>query len=158
MSVLTIRRATESDAKGIQHCLQSAFAPYESQFTPAGFIDAAPTVQEIRGRFASMSLFVAVVESGAIVGTIAWHPNSPEEGHIRGMAVLTEWQGKGVAQQLMSAAESEIRAHGCRRASLDTNDPLERAIRFYEKQGYRCTGKTIDSFQMSLIAFVKELK
>ncbi len=36
-----------------------------------------------------------------VIGTIAWYLKCSEEGYLRGMAVIPEWQGKGVAQQLL---------------------------------------------------------
>ena len=65
--------------------------------------------------------------------------------------------GVGVAAQLLAAAESELRSRNCRRITLDTTAPLERAIRFYEKHGYRRSGKVGDFFGMPLYEFVKNL-
>ena len=81
----------------------------------------------------------------------------PEEGHIRGMAVVAEWQGCGLAAQLLQAAESELRSQGCHRVTLDTTEPLERAMRFYGKNGYRRSGKVDNFFGMPLIEYVKNL-
>ena len=73
------------------------------------------------------------------------------------MAVLPDQQGKGIAEALLNAAESELRTAGCTRITLDTTAPLERAIRFYEKHGYRRSGKVTDFFSMPLLDYVKEL-
>jgi GNAT superfamily N-acetyltransferase len=102
-----------------------------------------------------MAVFVAVTLAGEIVGTIGCAAVSPEEGHIRGMAVLPGWQGAGLARELLQTAESELRVQGCRRITLDTTQPLERAMRFYEKNGYRRSGKVSDFFGMPLFEYVK---
>ena len=157
VSEFTIRPALISDAEEIQACLRTAFAHFLDSYTREAFLDTVPTVENVRGRFHSMSLFVAEDGERKVIGTVAWYLKSAEEGYLRGMAVLPAWQGKGVAQQLLQAAEAHIRSHGCSRVGLDTTDPLERAIHFYEKQGYRRTGNIEDFFGMPLHEFVKDL-
>ena len=157
MSEFTIRPALISDAEEIQQCLRIAFGHYLDSYSREAFLDTVPTVENVRARFHHMSLFVAEDHQRKVIGTIAWYLKSPEEGYIRGMAVLPEWQGKGVAQKLMANVEEDIRSRGCSRAALDTTDPLKRAIRFYEKLGYRRTGNIEDFFGMPLHEFAKEL-
>jgi len=41
--------------------------------------------------------------------------------------------------------------------TLDTTRPLERAIRFYERCGYRATGVVRDFFGMPLFEYAKDL-
>jgi len=154
----SVRRATPADADGILGCLQAAFEPYRARYTPDAFSDTVLTAVTIQLRLATMAIFVAVTPVGEIVGTIGCGVVSPEEGHIRGMAVLPQWQGGGLAEQLLQAAESELRAQGCRRVTLDTTQPLERAMRFYEKHGYRRSGKVSDFFGMPLVEYAKPLQ
>ena len=99
-------------------------------------------------------LFVAVTSVGEIVGTIGC-AISGDEGHIRGMAVLPAWQGRSVAGALLNAAEQECLHLHCRRISLDTTAPLDRAMRFYERHGYRRSGNIGDFFGMPLFEYVK---
>jgi len=151
----SLRRATPADAGGILRCLQAAFEPYRSCYTPDAFRDTVLTPVTIQLRLATMAVFVAATPAGEIVGTIGCGVVSPEEGHIRGMAVLPQWQGGGLAAQLLQAAESELRAQGCHRITLGTTQPLERAMRFYEKNGYRRSGNAGDFFGMPLVEYVK---
>jgi predicted N-acetyltransferase YhbS len=157
----TIRKATPSDSAGILECLGTAFEPYRSSYPPEAFLDTVITPEDLKHRLETMSLFVAASESGEIVGTIACHvvdPSGPSnEGHLRGMAVLPAWQGSGVAEQLLQSAESELRALGCSRISLDTTEPLVKAIRFYEKHGYRNSGKVTYFCGMRRLEFIKNL-
>jgi ribosomal protein S18 acetylase RimI-like enzyme len=153
----SIRRATNADAQGILDCLRVAFEPYRASYTPQAFADTVLTPATVHQRLAAMSAFVAVSESGEIVGTIGCNLISPDEGHIRGMAVRPDSQGSGIAKRLLDAVESELRQRGCGRVSLDTTEPLQRAIRFYEKNGYRASGKVADFFGMPLFEYVKPL-
>jgi ribosomal protein S18 acetylase RimI-like enzyme len=154
----SIRRATFGDAAGIIDCLQSAFVPYRADYTDAAFADTVLTIDTVHERLTAMVVFVASTKAGEILGTIACNVLGGGEGHLRGMAVRPGWQGRGVAQRLLEAAESELRDRKCSRISLDTTAPLRRAVRFYERNGYRRSGIVADFFGMALIQFVKDLK
>jgi GNAT superfamily N-acetyltransferase len=104
-----------------------------------------------------MFVFVATDESGQIVGTIACNVIGQEEGHIRGMAVLPPWQGAGVAARLLRCAEAQLLECKCKLISLDTTEPLKRAIRFYAKNGFCPSGKITDFFGMPLFEYTKTL-
>jgi len=76
---------------------------------------------------------------------------------VSGMAVLHEWQGTGVARALLQAAETELRKDRCECVTLDTTQPLQRAVRFYEKHGFRRSGRVSDFFGMPLYEYGKML-
>jgi GNAT superfamily N-acetyltransferase len=151
-----VRRAVDSDAIEIHRCLLTAFEPYRARYTPGAFADTVPTEEGIRDRLRTMAVFVADA-SGEIVGAIGGQNLGDGSGHLRGMAVLPGWQGRGVAAALLAEAENELRRLGCRRANLHTTRPLERAARFYEREGFVRTGVVEDFFGMEIIEFDKEL-
>lgn len=153
----SIRKATESDAPGILGCLSAAFEGYRSSYTPAGFMDTVLTPETIGRRLEEMVVFVATCEPDHIVGTIACNVVSQDEGHIRGMAVLPAWHGAGVATRLLARAESQLREQHCKWASLETTEPLKRAVHFYENNGFRPSGRTRDFFGMPLFEYLKTL-
>ncbi|MGB8889975.1 MAG: GNAT family N-acetyltransferase [Candidatus Korobacteraceae bacterium] len=138
-------------------CLACAFEPYRASYTPDAYLDTVLTVETIAQRLESMQLFVAVTADEQIAGTIACSLSENGEGHLRGMAVLPEWQGRGVAEKLLRGAESELLNRSCVRITLDTTEPLERAMRFYESHGYRRSGRITDFFGMPLHEYVKDL-
>ena len=151
-----LRAATLSDAEGIHRCLLAAFEPYRARYTEGAFGDTVPSPEGVRERHGTMALFVATGTEG-IIGTIGVQDIGDGSGHLRGMAVLPAWQGKGVAAALLAEAEAELRRRGCRRVNLHTTRPLERAARFYEGQGFRRTGEVEDFFGMEIIEFAKEI-
>lgn len=153
-----IRRAVQQDSPGILHCLGEAFEPYRKDYTPGGFLDTVLTAETLEARCREMSIFVAVGLGGEIVGTVACSGANADEGHIRGMAVLPAWHGAGIAQRLLDAAQDELRASRCRRVTLDTTKPLERAIAFYKRNGFRATGSVTDFFGMPLYEYEKALQ
>jgi ribosomal protein S18 acetylase RimI-like enzyme len=104
-----------------------------------------------------MQIFVACAGSSEVLGTIACSVNG-DEGHLRGMAVRPALQGHAVASRLLSAAETALRARGCKFVTLDTTAALPRAIRFYEKHGYVRSRKVADYHGMPLLEFVKSFE
>ena len=156
-STHVIRRATPDDAAAILDCLQIAFEPYRQYYSPEAFADTTLTPETLPARMAEMTILVAATPSGEIAGTIALAAADAHEGHLRGMAVRSEWQGQGIAESLLNAAEARLRALGCRRITLDTTAPLQRALRFYERLGYRRSGKVTDFFGMPLFEYEKLL-
>jgi ribosomal protein S18 acetylase RimI-like enzyme len=155
--VSAIRTATEADSATILECLRAAFDPYRADYALEAFADTTLTPETLQRRFSTMRILVATSEAGDVVGTVAYTIVNPAEGHIRGMAVLPAWQGHGVAEHLLSAVESELRAQKCSRITLDTTEPLVSAIRFYEKKGFRRSGKVGDFFGMPLIEYFRNL-
>ena len=97
-----IRVAEPKDAEAISECLVLAFAQFRGQYTPGAYADTVLNSEGVLQRLAQMGMFVAV-------SAIAYKANGVE-GHLRGMAVLREWQGTGVASALLNAAEVEL--HG----------------------------------------------
>jgi ribosomal protein S18 acetylase RimI-like enzyme len=156
-SPVSIRKATATDAEGILACLQSAFEPFKAQYTPAAYDDTVLNVSRFHQRLLKMAVFVAMCKSGKVIGTIACEALNNEEGHLRGMAVLPAWQGRGISQQLLNRAESELRERGCTLITLDTTKPLNRAVRFYERNGFRATGRVTNFFAMPLFEYAKRL-
>ncbi|HEY6050376.1 MAG TPA: GNAT family N-acetyltransferase [Thermoanaerobaculia bacterium] len=152
-----VRRASAGDVEEVAACLRAAFAPYREQYTDGAYADTVPDLNGVAARLASMVVFVAEDDDGAVVGTIGG-ASSGGEGHIRGMAVLPRAQGSGVAARLLAAVEAALRERGCSIVSLDTTMPLARAIRFYERSGYRASGRVVDFFGMPLYEYRKRLE
>ncbi|HXJ86071.1 MAG TPA: GNAT family N-acetyltransferase [Candidatus Binatia bacterium] len=150
-----IRKADVSDAQVIAVCLAAAFAEYRKLYRVGAFADTVLNSGGVERRLREMFLFVAV-SSARIVGTIGCVARGTD-GHLRGLAVLPEWQGTGVATGLLEAAEAELRARRCCCITLETTEPLKRAVRFYEKHGYSASGRVSDFFGMRLFEYSKVL-
>jgi len=158
MGEITIQQATALHADSLLECLRVAFEPYRSAYTKGGYEDTVLTQQSLLRRLDKMTVLVALEGSGRVAGTIAYKVSDQAEGHLRGMAVRPDCQGSGLADQLLERAEAELVKENCSRISLDTTEPLERAMRFYERHGYRRSGKIQDFFGMPLIEYSKELR
>ncbi len=156
-SPFTIRLADPRDADGILECLRLAFEPFRAQYTPGAFLDTVLSPATLHARFQEMTIWVAA-SNNLVIGTIAASIVDQTEGHLRGMAVRPEWHGHGVADRLLDAALEELSDKGCTRVSLDTTEPLRRAICFYERHGFISTGHKIDFFGMPLYEYAKPLQ
>jgi len=151
-----IQRAVENDGPAILACLAAAFAPYCNQYTPDAFADTVLDSATVQRRICDMCVFIVVSDDDTIIGTIGCKANGGE-GHLRGMAVLPQWQGTSVASSLLEAAEAELRCAGCKFVTLDTTRPLERAIHFYQRHGFGASGRVSDFFGMELFEYTKRL-
>ena len=155
----SVREATPDDVPGILACLGAAFEPYRPSYAPAAFADTVLDPATLRERLAVMTLFVAIDDSGTVVGTIGYRlMDEGTRGHVRGMAVLPEWKGSGLAAALMSSVEHALRTKACRRMTLSSVAPLQRAIAFYERRGFRPTGNARDFFGMCLVEYAMPLE
>ena len=155
-----IRVADEGDIDAVLRCLASAFEPYRASYTPAAFLDTVPDRDGLARRMREMTVLIAETAGDGpprVVGTIAHQVSEPGTGHLRGMAVRPEDHGHGVAARLLAAAEQALQSLGCSRVTLDTTRPLERAIRFYVRSGYRATGAVSDFHGMPLYEYEKRL-
>ncbi len=92
---------------------------------------------------------ILIAKDGAsVVGFVAYGKYRNDElenaGEVYAIYVLSEYYGKGVAQSLMQAALSELAAH--QRVAVWALKAHGRAIRSYEKCGYRLDGieQTLD--------------
>lgn len=150
-----IRHALETDQAGVLRCLSVAFEPYRDDYTAEAFADTVLDATGYVRRLREMHVLVADSDLG-IEGTVAGEQRG-KTGHLRGMAVLPEWRGSGLAAQLLLTIEAWLREQGCMRVTLDTTLPLKAAIRFYEKAGYLYSGQVSDFFGMPLLEYVKQL-
>ena len=154
---ITIRAAHEWDAHRVLECLHEVFAPYREHYTADAFRDTVLDHESIVNRMRDMTIFIAIDDDGEVAGTIACGHAAHAEAHVRGMAVRPRWQGLGVADELLTTAEDHARSMSCRRITLDTTEPLRRAMRFYERHGYARTGVVTEFFGMRLHEFAKDL-
>ena len=154
--IITIRRAQVEEVESIVECLESAFEPFRSQYTRDAFRDTVLSSEAIRERMVHMTVYVAIATEREVVGTVA-SALEGEDGHLRGIAVRPAWQGRRIADQLLLVAENDLITAGCVRITLDKTVPLQRAIRFYQRNGFVPSGRITDFFGMPLYEYVKPL-
>lgn len=136
-SPLTIRRAEPGDAAALEKVLRESFAEFETLYTPGGFAATTPTAEQILVRIQEGPCWVAMQGYEAI-GTVAALVKE-QSVYVRGMAVIPDARGTGVARKLLDTVEQYASIANCRRLYLSTTPFLNDAIRLYEKYGFRRT-------------------
>ena len=85
--------------------------------------------------------FVATID-GQACGVISFYPDRDyftdhPRAYVDNLVVAQESEGKGVGRSLLDFVERWARDHGYREVVLDVFAGNQRAIAFYERQGYR---------------------
>ena len=80
-------------------------------------------------------------------------PGGTLNGRLHSLYIDPDTLGQGIGHALMSHALSTFAAWGCEHANLWVLEGNSRAISFYKRQGWRCTGATkVDrSFGLCLV-------
>jgi ribosomal-protein-alanine N-acetyltransferase len=135
MTGISIRKAEPTDAPRLA---EIAYRAWETGIFPLlreqpGMKDAerrrlGQAVNETIGR-----IIVAVVD-GIVVG---WCSRSGRRAYIPYLMVMPELQGHGIGTMLLRRMESMLELEGAERVHLETPADNVRAVRFYERLGYR---------------------
>lgn len=139
MPDVKIRLADASDAETIATVLYESFVEYESLYTPKGFAATSITSEEIVNRMREGPVWVAV-RNEVIVGTASVVPKD-ESLYLRGMAVLPTARGQRTGELMLAQIEIFAVTEGLHRLFLSSTLFLDRAIRLYERFGFRRTGE-----------------
>lgn len=89
------------------------------------------------GYFAPDSSWVALDSDGGLAGACFATRIGPGAGHIAQICVAPAWQGCGVGEELLRRSLASFRAGGLAEASLTVTSSNTRAVRLYEKYGFR---------------------
>ncbi len=86
------------------------------------------------------AFFVAVDAGDRVIGTAGLYRTGPDTGEVRKMFLLPEARGAGLGRGLLNAVIEAAEARGLRRLTLTTRHRYDRAIRLYERAGFRPVG------------------
>ena len=134
---IEIRLAESDDAAAIAFLLAEAFAEYRSLYTPDGYAATAISRAEVVRRIEEGPVWVAL-SGELILGTVSVVPKGGSL-YVRGMAVLSTARGRRIGELLLAQVEKFAASKGIRRLFLSTTPFLDRAIRLYQKSGFRRT-------------------
>lgn len=132
-----------------------------------GLDDYADELRDVAGRIGAGVLVWVAEDDGALAGTVSYVPRSGPyaefEDHrasgIRMLAVLPEFQGRGIGEALVRACLERARADGRERVYLHTTPWMVTAQRLYRRIGF-VRAPELDWLpvpSVSLTAYVYEL-
>ena len=135
MAGISIRKAETSDARRLADI---AYRAWESGIFP--LLTEQPGLKQAEQRRLAQAVAetlnrIIVAEVDGIA--VAWCSRSVRRAYIPYLFVMPELQGHGLGSMLLRRMESMLELEGAERVQLETPADNVRAVRFYEKQGYR---------------------
>jgi predicted N-acetyltransferase YhbS len=136
---VSLRAAEAADAAEIARVIRAAFEPYRGRLNPSP--SALQEIAKSIGEPLTREPALAAEADGRIVGCVFMTLRDSEELYVGRLAVLPGWQGRGLARRLMTSAEAIARDSGRRSMSLGVRMALTENIAFFERLGFRETGR-----------------
>lgn len=130
-----VRPVTASDVHAVVALVTEVLPEFGLEFGKG-----SPTDDELRELPASYverggAFWVADVD-GDVLGTCGLVPIEPGTLELRKMYLRPAARGRGLGRALLETAVAWARARGAAKIVLDTTERMERAIAFYEANGF----------------------
>ncbi|SDO10988.1 Isopentenyldiphosphate isomerase [Psychrobacillus sp. OK028] len=152
-SSISLKKASLSDAAELFEIQKKVFQPLYQKYQDH---DTSPVFQSF-DRFTERLQsgdFFKIYELGLLVGSVHVYPKSPGLMRLHMINILEEFQGKGIAQEVMTRIEGMYPQ--AIKWELDTIKQEQRNCYLYEKMGYEKTGDEWKvNEQMTLIHYTK---
>ncbi|HEU4397458.1 MAG TPA: GNAT family N-acetyltransferase [Actinomycetota bacterium] len=136
---MRIRNGSDADAAAAAALVQRVLHEHGLPFEPRG-LDADILAPDAHYGAGGGAFFVAVDPADRVVGTAGLLRTGPASGEVRKMFLLPEARGQGVGRALLDAVLDAARTRGLERLTLTTRHRYDRAIRLYERAGFRAAG------------------
>ena len=150
MSAFAVRKLAPEDWEAVRALRLEALRLHPEAFSADLERDANFTPEIWRERLAAGRTFGAYAGE-TLFGMVAWIPGGSKKtahaGEIGGMYVREELRGSGAAAALMEAALADA-ATQLDQITLTVNADNVRAIRFYERHGFRTVGRIPHSLRI----------
>jgi diamine N-acetyltransferase len=106
-------------------------------------------------------IYEVIALAGEPIGYLALGPNGEREWKLHKLYLLPGHQGRGFGGEALEHACQLAASHGAHQLSLNVNKQNARAIRAYERAGFRRTGAVVNGigggFVMDDFVFAREL-
>ncbi|MFX1265111.1 MAG: GNAT family N-acetyltransferase [Promethearchaeota archaeon] len=137
-----IRRAELAEVDVLKGIIKEAYGPVKKQLSraPAALEEG---LSKIARHIQMGDQYVALVGE-TIVGTMRVRL-SGNTGIISRLAVLVEYRGRRIGTVLMQYAENLLASRGASVAEVDVYGAVEAQLSFYERLGYKETGRMVRS-------------
>jgi len=154
---LVLRRAKINEEYDIYDILIEAFEPYKKDFTLKGYKAAILNPDEFKKRIIENIFMVFVITlNKRIIGTVSIL-HKTDSFYIRSMAVHPDYQNKGIGFFILENISNFAKKEKIKKLSLESFKPLFKAVRFYEKYGFKKTGIIKDLCGNEIFEMIKEL-
>jgi putative acetyltransferase len=137
--LMLIRTGSDADAAAAATVVQRVLHEHGLPFDPRR-LDADILAPDAHYTASGGAFFVAVDAADRVVGTAGLLCTGPASGEVRKMFLLPEARGQGVGRALLEAVLEAARSRGLERLTLTTRTRYDRAIRLYERAGFRPVG------------------
>ena len=144
---MNIQPARQQDLPEILAVQRAAFETEAQLVNDWNIPPLTQTLDELTNDWRKGIMLKAVNEDGIIVGTVRGHM-APDGFYIGRLAVLPQWQGRGMGTALLEAIIAI--AEACRLV-LFTSTKSERNLRLYEKFGFTHFKKSTTATGVPLI-------
>ena len=132
---MIVREAALDDATAIADVLALAFEEYRPDYTAAAYEATTSSASDVRLRLREGPIWLAI-DGVRAVGTVS-AKRTLEGIYLRGMAILPDARGLGIGVALLDCVVEYARRESASRLYLSTTPFLLRAIRLYERYGFR---------------------
>lgn len=154
---IEIRNAKNFDIQAIYEVLSEAFQPYRQDYTEEAYNATVISPDEIEERMnEKQTEMLVIIYHNKIVGTATITMKQNNELYIRSMAVRPHIQRKGIGSLILDEIDRRAQQKNCTIISLECYEPLTKAIKLYEKHGFRKTGKTRSYHGITIFEMKKE--
>lgn len=156
---IVIRRATPDDFPSLSVIINKAYRGTDSWTTEAHLVRGQRITVEELNKLRDPILVAEVPEENIIIGCISaeyWDVHTdmglPEKSALLGLfAVDPNFQSAGVGSKLMRECVQMIKDYGCKTAVLWVINGRSDIISWYERQGFKWTGKVRDFVMPELL-------
>lgn len=136
---IRLRPAREDDLPGLAALDQAAFDPLWRNSIP-----------HLASALRTFPHFIVALGGQQIIA-YQFSEVVKTDGHFARLAVLPDWQGKGIGVRLLAEAFLFFRQNGVDRVLLNTQEDNVRARRLYERFGFYPTGERVPVWQACVL-------
>ena len=140
---MQIQRATEKDIKKIVHVEMHSGYTHPSNFNPL-----KNTIALLKDK--RKVIFIAK-EKEKVVGYISLREDKNNMGDIGFLAVLREYQRKGIGAKLLEYVEAHARKNRYKELALVVRDTNQQAINLYHKHNFAIIGRRKSGDKIKLV-------
>ena len=156
-----LRRLAPTDARSLRDFYNGLDAEAKRLFRPLGPMTSLDRCREIcRENLpgADSKLDIAAVAKRRVVGwAFLWDEEGMPNQAVLGIAVCSGWRERGIGGELMRSLMEAAPGRGLRTIRLIVVVDNERAIRLYQRNGFRITGSMRKADGLDYYSMVKEV-